>query len=113
MVDEYLKIRIVAFWACCIWRGSRSPVSFHLQEYVPCVPHNFFYTVCGIPDDKLVEAHGSFATASCHLCYTTYPAEEAKVCPALWSITIQIEYSESFIRCHSNASVVCLFHSMP
>lgn len=35
--------------------------------------------VCGIPDDKLVEAHGSFATASCHLCYTPYPAEEAKV----------------------------------
>lgn len=34
--------------------------------------------VCGIPDDKLVEAHGSFATASCHLCYTPYPAEEAK-----------------------------------
>jgi len=35
--------------------------------------------VCGIPDDKLVEAHGSFATAACHLCYTPYPAEEAKV----------------------------------
>ncbi|MEQ2165325.1 hypothetical protein GOODEAATRI_015647 [Goodea atripinnis] len=35
--------------------------------------------LCGIPDDKLVEAHGSFATASCHLCYTPYPAEEAKV----------------------------------
>ncbi|XP_070686332.1 NAD-dependent protein deacetylase sirtuin-3 [Pempheris klunzingeri] len=34
--------------------------------------------LCGIPDDKLVEAHGSFATASCHLCYTAYPAEEAK-----------------------------------
>lgn len=34
--------------------------------------------LCGIPDDKLVEAHGSFATASCHLCYTSYPAEEAK-----------------------------------
>ncbi|XP_026167249.1 NAD-dependent protein deacetylase sirtuin-3 [Mastacembelus armatus] len=34
--------------------------------------------VCGIPDDKLVEAHGSFATASCHLCYTPYPPEEAK-----------------------------------
>ncbi|KAM3870312.1 NAD-dependent protein deacetylase sirtuin-3 [Diretmus argenteus] len=34
--------------------------------------------MCGIPDDKLVEAHGSFATASCHLCYTPYPAEEAK-----------------------------------
>ncbi|KAM4618948.1 NAD-dependent protein deacetylase sirtuin-3 [Polymixia lowei] len=34
--------------------------------------------MCGIPDDKLVEAHGSFATASCHLCYTQYPAEEAK-----------------------------------
>ncbi|XP_061578657.1 NAD-dependent protein deacetylase sirtuin-3 [Cololabis saira] len=34
--------------------------------------------LCGIPDDKLVEAHGNFATASCHLCYTPYPAEEAK-----------------------------------
>ncbi|XP_077567857.1 NAD-dependent protein deacetylase sirtuin-3, mitochondrial isoform X1 [Stigmatopora nigra] len=34
--------------------------------------------LCGIPDDKLVEAHGSFATASCHLCYTPYPAEDAK-----------------------------------
>ncbi|XP_063733256.1 NAD-dependent protein deacetylase sirtuin-3 isoform X1 [Eleginops maclovinus] len=34
--------------------------------------------LCGIPDDKLVEAHGSFATAACHLCYTAYPAEEAK-----------------------------------
>lgn len=34
--------------------------------------------LCGIPDEKLVEAHGSFATASCHLCYTPYPAEEAK-----------------------------------
>lgn len=34
--------------------------------------------LCGLPEDKLVEAHGSFATASCHLCYTTYPADEAK-----------------------------------
>lgn len=34
--------------------------------------------VCGIPDDKLVEAHGSFATASCHLCYTPYPPDDAK-----------------------------------
>ncbi|XP_061677738.1 NAD-dependent protein deacetylase sirtuin-3 isoform X2 [Syngnathoides biaculeatus] len=34
--------------------------------------------LCGIPDDKLVEGHGSFATASCHLCYTPYPSEEAK-----------------------------------
>ncbi|XP_060779736.1 NAD-dependent protein deacetylase sirtuin-3 isoform X2 [Neoarius graeffei] len=34
--------------------------------------------LCGIPDDKLVEAHGSFATASCHLCYTPFPADEAK-----------------------------------
>lgn len=40
-------------------------------------------SVCGIPDDKLVEAHGSFATASCHLCYTPYPSEEAKVCLGL------------------------------
>ncbi|CDQ68046.1 unnamed protein product [Oncorhynchus mykiss] len=34
--------------------------------------------ISGIPDEKLVEAHGSFATASCHLCYTPFPAQEAK-----------------------------------
>ncbi|KAM8892358.1 NAD-dependent protein deacetylase sirtuin-3 isoform 1-T3 [Spinachia spinachia] len=34
--------------------------------------------LCGIPEDKLVEAHGSFDTAACHLCYTAYPADEAK-----------------------------------
>uniref|UniRef100_H3D3L1 NAD-dependent protein deacetylase n=1 Tax=Tetraodon nigroviridis TaxID=99883 RepID=H3D3L1_TETNG len=34
--------------------------------------------LCGIPEDKLVEAHGSFRTASCHLCYTSYPAAEAQ-----------------------------------
>lgn len=34
--------------------------------------------LCGIPDEKLVEAHGSFATASCHLCYSPFPAQEAK-----------------------------------
>lgn len=42
--------------------------------------------MCGIPDEKLVEAHGSFATASCHLCYTPYPAEEAKVRMPLYMI---------------------------
>ncbi|KAI4901632.1 hypothetical protein NFI96_012803 [Prochilodus magdalenae] len=42
--------------------------------------------MCGIPDDKLVEAHGSFATASCHLCYTPFPAEEAKI--AIMSDTV-------------------------
>lgn len=46
--------------------------------------------LCGIPDDKLVEAHGSFATASCHLCYTAYPADEAKVCLTPLSTFIQI-----------------------
>ncbi|XP_038873699.1 NAD-dependent protein deacetylase sirtuin-3 [Salvelinus namaycush] len=34
--------------------------------------------ISGIPDEKLVEAHGSFATSSCHLCYTSFPAQEAK-----------------------------------
>ncbi|KAL4593729.1 NAD-dependent protein deacetylase sirtuin-3-like [Arapaima gigas] len=34
--------------------------------------------MCGIPEEKLVEAHGSFRSASCHLCYTPFPAQEAK-----------------------------------
>lgn len=34
--------------------------------------------MAGIPLEKLVEAHGSFLTASCHLCYTPFPAKEAQ-----------------------------------
>ncbi|XP_069484366.1 NAD-dependent protein deacetylase sirtuin-3-like isoform X2 [Ambystoma mexicanum] len=34
--------------------------------------------MAGIPPDKIVEAHGSFLTASCHLCYTPFPAKEAQ-----------------------------------
>ncbi|XP_066561509.1 NAD-dependent protein deacetylase sirtuin-3 [Amia ocellicauda] len=34
--------------------------------------------MCGIPEDKLVEAHGTFSSASCHLCYAKFPAKEAK-----------------------------------
>ncbi|XP_069084457.1 NAD-dependent protein deacetylase sirtuin-3-like isoform X2 [Pleurodeles waltl] len=34
--------------------------------------------MAGIPSEKLVEAHGSFLTASCHLCYTPFPAKEAQ-----------------------------------
>ena len=52
------------------------------------------FSACGIPDDKLVEAHGSFATASCHLCYTPYPAEEAKVRPALLSWTTRTQRTD-------------------
>ncbi|XP_068129219.1 NAD-dependent protein deacetylase sirtuin-3-like isoform X1 [Hyperolius riggenbachi] len=34
----------------------------------------------GIPAKKLVEAHGTFSSASCHLCYTPFPAKEARDC---------------------------------
>ncbi|XP_069809194.1 NAD-dependent protein deacetylase sirtuin-3-like isoform X2 [Dendropsophus ebraccatus] len=36
--------------------------------------------LAGIPPEKLVEAHGTFSTASCHLCYTPFPAKEARDC---------------------------------
>ncbi|XP_075715981.1 NAD-dependent protein deacetylase sirtuin-3-like [Rhinoderma darwinii] len=36
--------------------------------------------MAGIPPEKLVEAHGTFSTASCHLCYTPFPAKEAWDC---------------------------------
>ncbi|XP_058883037.1 NAD-dependent protein deacetylase sirtuin-3 isoform X2 [Acipenser ruthenus] len=34
--------------------------------------------MAGIPAEKLVEAHGTFSTASCHLCYTSFPPKEAE-----------------------------------
>ncbi|KAM4746953.1 NAD-dependent protein deacetylase sirtuin-3-like [Rhinophrynus dorsalis] len=36
--------------------------------------------LAGIPPEKLVEAHGTFSSASCPLCYTPFPANEAKEC---------------------------------
>lgn len=36
--------------------------------------------MAGIPSRKLVEAHGTFSSASCHLCYTPFPAKEAQDC---------------------------------
>ncbi|KAM9313377.1 NAD-dependent protein deacetylase sirtuin-3, mitochondrial-like [Gastrophryne carolinensis] len=36
--------------------------------------------LAGIPPKKLVEAHGTFSSASCHLCYTPFPAKEARDC---------------------------------
>ncbi|XP_072259202.1 NAD-dependent protein deacetylase sirtuin-3-like isoform X2 [Pyxicephalus adspersus] len=36
--------------------------------------------LAGIPSRKIVEAHGTFSSASCHLCYTSFPAEEARDC---------------------------------
>lgn len=67
------------------------------------------FAVCGIPDDKLVEAHGSFATASCHLCYTTYPAEEAKVCQTPWTKTFLIEYRSFLYLMPQECFPSCLF----
>ncbi|XP_078077204.1 NAD-dependent protein deacetylase sirtuin-3 [Mustelus asterias] len=32
----------------------------------------------GIPSEKLIEAHGTFSTASCSLCNSPYPSEKAK-----------------------------------
>lgn len=61
-------------------RGPRPP---HPRIRCFLLPKQLFFPVCGIPDEQLVEAHGSFSTASCHLCYTTYPAAEAKVNPAV------------------------------
>lgn len=36
--------------------------------------------LAGIPPNKLVEAHGTFSTASCHLCYSPFPVMEARNC---------------------------------
>ncbi|KAM5171925.1 NAD-dependent protein deacetylase sirtuin-3-like [Mantella aurantiaca] len=36
--------------------------------------------MAGIPPKKMVEAHGTFSSASCHLCYTPFPAKKAQDC---------------------------------
>ncbi|XP_073423934.1 NAD-dependent protein deacetylase sirtuin-3, mitochondrial-like isoform X2 [Dendrobates tinctorius] len=37
--------------------------------------------MAGIPPEKLVEAHGTFASASCHLCYSPFSAKVARIEP--------------------------------
>ncbi|XP_073506016.1 NAD-dependent protein deacetylase sirtuin-3-like [Phyllobates terribilis] len=36
--------------------------------------------MAGIPPEKLVEAHGTFSSASCHLCYSPFSAKVARDC---------------------------------
>lgn len=37
------------------------------------------YSVAGIPPEILVEAHGTFATATCTVCLRKYEGEELRV----------------------------------
>lgn len=39
----------------------------------------FCILVAGIPPDKLVEAHGTFASATCTVCRRSYPGEDFRV----------------------------------
>ncbi|TSK38494.1 NAD-dependent protein deacetylase sirtuin-3, mitochondrial [Bagarius yarrelli] len=59
-----------------LYPGRHRPNYIHY--FIRMLHQKGLLLLCGIPDDKLVEAHGSFATASCHLCYTPFPADEAK-----------------------------------
>ena len=38
-----------------------------------------YFLAAGIPQSKLVEAHGSFATATCRKCKTSYKGNDIKV----------------------------------
>ena len=38
------------------------------------------FAVAGIPESKLVEAHGTFSTASCIRCHKSYDGEKIRVC---------------------------------
>lgn len=44
-----------------------------VAQFSPCVP------VAGIPPDRLVEAHGTFATATCTVCQRNFPGEDFRV----------------------------------
>ena len=39
----------------------------------------FSSSAAGIPEDKLVESHGTFATATCQKCRTKYDGDDIKV----------------------------------
>lgn len=39
--------------------------------------------VAGIPPDKLVEAHGTFASATCTVCRRSYSGEDFRVSPSI------------------------------
>ena len=40
----------------------------------------YFIAVAGVPNEKFIEAHGSFSTATCRVCFKVYTGEEIKVC---------------------------------
>jgi hypothetical protein len=50
------------------------------------------YIVCGIPDDKLVEAHGSFLSASCIDCQRPHPSETVKVSRPIYQVSRSLNH---------------------
>ncbi|CAN2387357.1 NAD-dependent protein deacetylase [Pristimantis euphronides] len=90
----------IAYFTCNPWPFFTLAKDLYPGNYKPNIVHYFLrllhdkglllrcYTqnidglekLAGIPPEKLVEAHGTFSTASCHLCYTPFPAKEAQDC---------------------------------
>lgn len=54
-----------------------------------CVP------VAGIPPNSLVEAHGTFATATCTVCRRTYPGEDFRVSDSDWGMYTERHQKQS------------------
>ena len=59
------------------------------------------FTVAGIPDEKLVEAHGTFATATCRACSRHYSGKELEVSKTKllqMSIIISFTFCRVFLK---------------
>ncbi|XP_037789388.1 NAD-dependent protein deacetylase hst2-1-like [Penaeus monodon] len=52
----------------------QNPLGFHRQVLYQFIPS----PVAGVPDEKLMEAHGSFSTASCTLCGQRHDGDMVK-----------------------------------
>ena len=48
----------------------------------------YVHTVAGVKEGRLVEAHGSFSTASCIRCHSKQDTEEVKVRYSLYTCIV-------------------------
>ena len=65
-----------------VWISTPSFKEINQNMYRNCLfalTNESVFSVAGIPPDKMVEAHGTFSSATCMTCRQKYNGEEIKV----------------------------------
>ena len=87
----------VTFFGCsCL---SVTLLNYELLSVLVCL-----CVVAGIPPDMLVEAHGTFATATCTVCLRKYEGEQLRVS---WILQFNTTHNELYLYSPESKRFIC------